>query len=139
MAIVLPEKDNIAINVLIFCLLALSSFCLILLLIFYLTNGVLLKALNAENLIDTFWLIPIGVFFFGLFEIVKYSLLRKKLFNLFSRARVYQVLSTQSLIIVFGLMNPSFISLFLAFISGHFISTALFLKKSLIVFNLFEL
>ena len=29
-------------------------------------------------------------------------------------------------------MNPSFISLFLAFISGHFISTALFLKKSLI-------
>ena len=132
MAIVLPRKDNIASNVLILCLCALSSFCLILLLIFYLTNGVLLKAFNAENLIDTFWLIPIGVFFFGLFEIVKYSLLRKKLFNLFSRARVYQVLSTQSLIIVFGLMNPSFISLFLAFISGHFISTALFLKKSLI-------
>ena len=132
MAIVLPRKDNIASNVLILCLCALSSFCLILLLIFYLTNGVLLKAFNAENLIDTFWLIPIGVFFFGLFEIVKNSLLRKKLFNLFSRARVYQVLSTQSLIIVFGLMNPSFISLFLAFISGHFISTALFLKKSLI-------
>ena len=132
MAIVLPRKDNIASNVLILSLCALSSFCLILLLIFYLTNGVLLKAFNAENLIDTFWLIPIGVFFFGLFEIIKYSLLRKKLFNLFSRARVYQVLSTQSLIIVFGLMNPSFISLFLAFISGHFISTALFLKKSLI-------
>ena len=131
MAIVLPEKDNIASNVLILCLLALSSFCLILLLIFYLTNGVLLKALNAENLIDTFWLIPIGVFFFGLFEIIKYSLLRKKLFNLFSKAKVYQVLSTQSLMIIFGLMNPSFISLFLAFISGHFISTAVFLKKSL--------
>ena len=131
MAIVLPEKDNIASNVLILCLLALSSFCLILLLIFYLTNGVLLKALNAENLIDTFWLVPIGVFFFGLFEIIKYSLLRKKLFNLFSKARVYQVLSTQSLMIVFGLINPSFISLFLAFISGHFISTAVFLKKSL--------
>ena len=131
MAIVLPEKDNIASNVLILCLLALSSFCLILLLIFYLTNGVLLKALNAENLIDTFWLIPIGVFFFGLFEIIKYSLLRKKLFNLFSKAKVYQVLSTQLLMIIFGLMNPSFISLFLAFISGHFISTAVFLKKSL--------
>ena len=131
MAIVLPEKDNIASNVLILCLLALSSFCLILLLIFYLTNGVLLKALNAENLIDTFWLVPIGVFFFGLFEIIKYSLLRKKLFNLFSKARVYQVLSTQSLMIVFGLINPSLISLFLAFISGHFISTAVFLKKSL--------
>ena len=131
MAIVLPEKDNIASNVLILCLLALSSFCLILLLIFYLTNGVLLKALNAENLIDTFWLVPIGVFFFGLFEIIKYSLLRRKLFNLFSKARVYQVLSTQSLMIVFGLINPSFISLFLAFISGHIISTAVFLKKSL--------
>jgi len=131
MAIVLPKKDNIASNVLILCLLALSSFCLILLLIFYFTNGVLLKALNAENLIDTFWLIPIGVFFFGLFEIIKYSLLRKKLFNHFSRARVYQVLSTQLLMIVFGLINPSFISLFLAFISGHFISTMAFLKKSL--------
>jgi O-antigen/teichoic acid export membrane protein len=131
MAIVLPEKDNIASNVLILCLLALSSFCLILFFIFYLTNGVLLKALNAENLIDAFWLIPIGVLFFGLFEIIKYSLLRKKLFNHFSKARVYQVLSTQSLMIIFGLIKPSFISLFLAFISGHFISTMAFLKKSL--------
>ena len=83
MAIVLPEKDNIASNLLILCLLALSSFCLIIFFIFYFTNGVLLKALNAENLIDAFWLIPIGVFFFGLFEIIKYSLLRKKLFNQF--------------------------------------------------------
>ena len=33
--------------------------------------------------------------------------------------------------IIFGLINPSFISLFLAFISGHFISTMAFLKKSL--------
>ena len=132
MAIVIPEKDDIASRVLILCLLALSSFCLILLLIFYFTSGVLLKALNAENLIDTFWLIPIGVLFFGLFEIIKYSLLRKKLFNHFSKARVYQVLSTQSLMIIFGLIKPSFISLFLAFISGHFISTMAFLKKSLI-------
>ena len=131
MAIVIPEKDDIASRVLILCLLALSTFCLILLLIFYYTSGVLLKALNAENLIDTFWLIPIGVLFFGLFEIIKYSLLRKKLFNYFSKARVYQVLSTQSLMIIFGLIKPSFISLFLAFISGHFISIMTFLKKSL--------
>ena len=131
MAIVIPDKDDIASRVLILCLLALSSFCLILLLIFYLTNGVLLKALNAENLIDTFWLIPIGVLFFGLFEIIKYSLLRKKLFNHFSKARVYQVLSTQSLMIIFGLIKPSFISLFLAYISGHFISAMVYLKKSL--------
>ena len=81
MSIVIPEKNDIASRVLTLCLLALSSFCIILLLIFYLTNGVLLKALNAENLIDTFWLIPIGVLFYGLFEIIKYSLLRKKLFN----------------------------------------------------------
>ena len=67
MAIVIPEKDDIANRVLILCLLALSSFCLILLLIFYLTNGALLKTLNAENLIHAFWLIPIGVFFFGIF------------------------------------------------------------------------
>ena len=83
-------------------------------------------------MIDKFWLIPIGVFFFGLFEIIKYSLIRKKLFNHFSRARIYQVLSTQSLMIVFGLIKPSFISLFLAFISGHLISTVAFLKKSFI-------
>ena len=38
MAIVIPEKDDIASRVLILCLLALSSFCLILLLIFYFTK-----------------------------------------------------------------------------------------------------
>ena len=132
MAIVLPEKDNIASKVVILCMLALSLFCLILWIIFYLTGGILLKVFNAENLIDIFWLIPIGVFFFGFFEIIKYSLLRKKFFNHFSKARVYQILSTQSLMIVFGLINPSLISLFLAFISGNFISTVAFLKKAFI-------
>ena len=136
MAIVLPKKDNIAGNVIILCLFTLSSFCLILWLLLYFTKRILLKTLNAENLNDVFWLIPIGVFFYGLFEIVKYGLLRKKLFNLFSKARLYQVLSTQSLMVAFGMIKPSLISLFLAFIAGQFISVIIFLKKSLIKIDL---
>ena len=63
MAIVLPERDKIASNVLILCLLALSSLCLVLLLIFHLTNGALLNELNAENLIDTYFPVLLDLFY----------------------------------------------------------------------------
>jgi len=91
-----------------------------------------LKWINAENLIVSYWLIPTGVLFFGFFEIIKYGLLRKKLFNEFSKARLYQVLFTQLLMITFGYLSPTLLSLFFAFVFGQIISSALFIKKSII-------
>ena len=132
MAIVLPKEDSVAGKVYNLCLYALLVFCTVLAFVLYFTSGLPLKWLNAENLIVSYWLIPIGVLFYGFFEIIKNGLLRKKLFNEFSKARLYQVLFTQLLMITFGYLNPTLLSLFFAFVLGHIISSALFLKKSII-------
>ena len=132
MAIVLPKEDSVAGKVYNLCLYALLVFCTILAFVLYFTSGLPLKWINAENLIVSYWLIPTGVLFFGFFEIIKSGLLRKKLFNEFSQARLYQVLFTQILMITFGYLSPTLLSMFLAFVFGHIISSALFIKKSII-------
>tara|TARA_A100001015_G_C14987035_1_gene712055 strand:+ start:330 stop:1598 length:1269 start_codon:yes stop_codon:yes gene_type:complete len=132
MAIVLPKEDSAAGKIYNLCLYALLVFCTILAFVLYFTSGLPLKWINAENLIVSYWLIPTGVLFFGFFEIIKSGLLRKKLFNEFSQARLYQVLFTQILMITFGYLSPTLLSMFLAFVFGHIISSALFIKKSII-------
>ena len=132
MAIVLPKEDSVAGKVYNLCLYALLVFCTVLAFVLYSTSGLPLKWINAENLIVSYWLIPTGVLFFGFFEIIKYGLLRKKLFNEFSKVRLYQVLFTQLLMITFGYLSPTLLSLFFAFVFGQIISSALFIKKSII-------
>ena len=91
----------------------------------------ILSRLNANSIVNISWLIPLGVFFFGFFEIIKSSLLRKKNFNSFSIAKVYQVISTQILIIVFGSISPSALSFATAYISGNAISSLIFIRQSI--------
>ena len=114
MAIVLPEDEIVAEKVFKLCFLVLLIFCLFLGIILFFAENSLLKIINAESIAEISWLIPFGVFFFGLFEIIKYGLLRKKMFSEFSLARLYQVLSSQSLMIIFGWIKPTILSLFSA-------------------------
>jgi len=132
MAIVLPKDETVAEKVFKLCFLVLLIFCLFLGIILFFAENSLLKIINAESIAEISFLIPIGVFFFGLFEIIKYGLLRKKMFSEFSLARLYQVLSAQSLMIIFGWIKPTILSLFSAFITGLVFASALYIKKSII-------
>ena len=107
MAIVLPKDETIAEKVFKLCFLVLLIFCLFLGIILFFAEDSLLKIINAESIAEISFLIPIGVFFFGLFEIIKYGLLRKKMFSEFSLARLYQALSAQFLMIIFGWIKPT--------------------------------
>tara|TARA_B100001250_G_scaffold352711_1_gene325648 strand:- start:744 stop:2012 length:1269 start_codon:yes stop_codon:yes gene_type:complete len=132
MAIVLPKNDAIAKIVYKICFYVLIVFCLLVYILFFFADSIIFNYLNAENILNFSKLIPIGVFFFGALEIIKSSLVRGKKFSSFSLAKVYQIASTQILIIVIGLINASTISLFIAFISGIIISSIIFVKKSII-------
>ena len=132
MAIVLPKNDDIAKIVYQIAFYVLIIFCSLLYILFFFADSFIFSYLNAKNILNLSKLIPIGVFFFGAFEIIKSSLIRKKKFSEFSLSKVYQVASTQILIIILGFINASTISLFTAFISGIIISSILFLKKSII-------
>lgn len=132
MAIVLPKNDETAMKVYQLCLYILLIFCLSIGFIFFFSKKISIGFIKSEIISKFFWFIPIGIFFFGLFEIIKYGLMRKKLFTEFSLGRLYQVISTQLSMIIFGLINPNIFSLFFSYILGFIIVSSLYLKKSLI-------
>ena len=132
MAIVLPKDDSIAKIIYKIAFYVLAIFSLLLCILFFFVDSIIFSYLNAENILNFSMLIPIGVFFFGTLEIIKSSLVRSKNFGAFSLAKVYQIASTQILIIIVGLINASTISLFISFISGIIISSILFLRESMI-------
>ena len=131
MAIILPKTDAIAKKIYSLCYYVLVCFSLLLFVLLFFMDQYILSQLNANSIVNISWLIPLGVFFFGFFEIIKASLLRKKNFNSFSIAKVYQVISTQILIIVFGSFSPSALSFAIAYISGNAISSFIFIRQSM--------
>ena len=132
MAIVLPKDDETAMKVYKLCLYVLLIFCSLICFILFFFNHISTELVNSYSIKDFFWFIPVGIFFFGLFEVVKYGLMRKKLFTEFSLGRLYQVVSTQSSMIVFGLINPNIVSLFFSYIIGLSTASFIYLKKSFI-------
>lgn len=136
MAILLPKDDSVVSKIVQLSLFILIGFVIIIFFTFLLYGNHILDLFNAYDLKKVVYLIPIGIFFFGLQEIIKYSLLRKKNFNDFALIRVYQIITTQFTAIGVGWLYADFFSLFFSYIFGFFISIILFIKKSIIEIDL---
>lgn len=130
MAIVLPQSDSEAKKIYQLSIFILFLFSLIILLIFILLQDFFLSLLNAENIKGYVLLIPFGIFCYGLLEIVKYGLIRKKNFNKFAFIRVSQVSVTQVCSIGIGLFHPEIFTLIFSYILGIIVSITLFIKNS---------
>jgi O-antigen/teichoic acid export membrane protein len=140
MAIVLPKEAGIASQVMCLSFIVLLIFSSVIAICFYLFTMPLLRLLNAESLKSIVLYIPIGIFFYGLMEIVKFALVRKKKFNEFALMKISQVLLTQFSMIGFGWFYADILTLFVCYIFGLIFATILFINKSLmnISFNSFQ-
>ena len=132
MAIILPKEDAVASKMFKLSFLVLAGVTLVTAVLFYFFRYPILTLLNAVELIDIALLIPLGVFFYGLLEIIKYGLVRKKKFSEFALVRVNQVSTTQFSAIGFGWFYPEFYTLVGSYILGLLITSFLYIKKSMI-------
>ena len=132
MAIILPKEDALASKMFKLSFLVLTGVTLVTAILFYFFRYPILTLLNAVELIDIALLIPAGVFFYGLLEIIKYGLVRKKKFSEFALVRVHQVSTTQFSAIGFGWFYPEFYTLVGSYIFGLLIASFLYIKKSMI-------
>ena len=132
MAIILPKEDALASKMFKLSFLVLTGVTLVTAILFYFFRYPILTLLNAVELIDIALLIPAGVFFYGLLEIIKYGLVRKKKFSEFALVRVNQVSTTQFSAIGFGWFYPEFYTLVGSYIFGLLIASFLYIKKSMI-------
>ena len=88
LAIMLPKKDEDAINIFALGFLISSSISLILLIIVILYNDYFIVLLNNKEIGWWLYLVPIAVFFTGLFNVLKYFNNRKKHYKSLAKASV---------------------------------------------------
>ncbi len=101
-AIPLPQKDTVAINVLAISLCMPLIVGIVLCLIFFFADDLIVGLLRRDGVDRYFWLIPIGVWLAGSCRALQYWAIRKKRFRLVTKARLLQSFGGVSTQIVFG-------------------------------------
>ncbi|WP_104489047.1 lipopolysaccharide biosynthesis protein [Acinetobacter indicus] len=104
-AVPIPKKDSEAIQLVILAII--SNFCISLLIgfIIWIFHSEIIEILKQPNFSTFIWLIPIGVFFSGMYNALQYWTTRKKNFYLIVKTRMTQSLSGVLIQIVMGLFG----------------------------------
>lgn len=94
LAIPLPESNTEAANVLVLSLLIVLMMAGISAVMVWLAGGQIAAALNAPKLAKYFWLLPIGLFLTGCYNVFNYWAVRTKSFSDIAKTRISQTLAT---------------------------------------------
>lgn len=118
-AIPIAEDDDEAISLLSLSLLFLISFVAIITILLYLKGELVLSLLNSEVLLKYKYLIPLGVLFTGVYNILLQWGFRKRDYKVISRTKVSQSITGNLVKIMLGIINFGPIGLILGVILGQ--------------------
>lgn len=134
-AIPLPKKDSTAIN-LIFLILIISvlvSIFIFIIFLFFKDN--IFYFFSIEKLIDYWWLIPLSVFFFSLYETFNFWFTRKMQFKLLSKNLFFQTFLGILIKILFGSLSFTPIGLIVGQVIGQSAGVVILIYKFLSIAN----
>jgi len=97
LAIPLPESDLDAANLTVLCFIMVVCTTLATCVIFLVWPHAIAEAINAPDLASYLWLMPLGVFFVGSYQVFNKWAVRGKHFTAIAKTRVYQALGTLSI------------------------------------------
>lgn len=122
-AIMLPKKDDDAINIAALSVLLVTIVSFLMLFVVIVFNNELSHLLGNEDI--GFWLYfsPLVIFLMGLFNNLNYLNIRKKLFKDIAKANVYKSIGTASVQLSFGFIRSGAAGLISGQIFAQFIST----------------
>jgi O-antigen/teichoic acid export membrane protein len=134
LAIVLPEDDRTAINVLALSLVIAFSMCVLSGVVVYVAGADLGSLLGNRCMSQYLWLLPLGIAGAGFFQIINYWAVRRKDFKIIVRAKFNQAFGLVLTQILMGIACLGPIGLLLGEIigrtSGARILSTLFWKKN---------
>ncbi|WP_159516562.1 oligosaccharide flippase family protein [Acinetobacter sp. 18QD2AZ41W] len=106
-AIPIAEDNNEAIHLVVIALLSNLIISLLIALIIWIFHSDIIFLLRQPNFEGLIWLVPIGVFFSGLYNSLQYWMTRKKNFSLIAKTRMVQSISGSSIQIIMGIVGFS--------------------------------
>lgn len=101
-AIPIPKEDSEATYLILLALISNFFISILIGLVIWLFHTDIIMLLNQPDFTKLIWLVPIGVFFAGIYNALQYWATRKKKFNLITKTRVVQSLSGVSIQIIMG-------------------------------------
>lgn len=119
-AVPLPKDDNEAIYLVLLALISNFLISIFIFFIIWLFHTEIIALLKQPNFSILIWLVPIGVFFSGIYNTLQYWVTRKKEFTIVAKTRIFQSISGASLQVFFGLVGASTVGLIL----GQIIKTS---------------
>lgn len=122
MAIVLPAKNSNAFNIFALSFLLTLFVSFLSLLVFSFFGGFIAKTLRSPQIIDYYWLIPLGVLVFGAYRAFYYWFMRKEKFALMSATKITESAIKGGSTTVFGFLKYSSFGLVLGQFLGQLFS-----------------
>ncbi|HEY6612165.1 MAG TPA: oligosaccharide flippase family protein [Pseudomonas sp.] len=116
-AIPLPEDEQVAANVTVLCLLVVTGTSLLSAVLVYFAGDAIARLLGVPMLSTYLWLLPVGVFFGGIYLALHYWAVRHKNFGDIAGTRIKQVFTTLTLQLLGYKLGP--VALLLGHASGH--------------------
>lgn len=139
LAIMLPEKDEDAINIAALGMLISTTFSIVLLVPAILFNNQIAGLLGNEEI--GFWLyfVPIVVWLTGMYNVLNYLNTRKKLYKDLAKAKVYKSTAMASVQLGVGFVKAGGSGLILGYIASLVVSNVKLIKNSIVNYELKQL
>jgi O-antigen/teichoic acid export membrane protein len=138
LAIMLPKKDEDAINILVLGLIITSFISLLLLILIILFNDDIVKLLNNKEIKFWLYLIPVAVFFIGFWNLLIYFHNRKKNYKNIAKTNILRSIITSIIQLSIGYIKQGVVGLITGQMIAQFFANIKLLKyfiKNKILFS----
>jgi len=139
LAIVLPKKDENALNIVALSLIITTLFSFILFIIIIIFDEYFIALLGNKDIGMWLYFIPISVFGIGLFNILSYFNIRKTAYRNISNAKIIKSIVASIIQIVIGLIKPGVSGLILGQIISNFSANLKLIKTIVIDYKKYKL
>lgn len=119
LAIVLPEKDDDAFNLLLLCLGIVMLMGILMCIVTWLMGERIVDLMNILSLKPYLWMLPLGFVIVGIYQILNYWAVRKEIFKKVSISRVYQSIVASVMQLILGIFGFKSFGLLLGQLLGQ--------------------
>ena len=118
-AIILPDQDEDALNLIVLSLSFLVVVCCLILIVILLFHGWIVTLVNNVSISVWLYFVPLMIFIFGSFNIINVYAIRQKQYKILAKANVYKSLVLATIQVILGIVKAGVSGL----ISGQIFST----------------